>query len=207
MNQIHDFMKTVKPLNSQINYSYEILTLDEVKNHARFSAPYYLALFTDNRENYVDMGFIFQQLCLYLQSIGIGTCWVGLASPKKKNSDFVISIAFGKSDDMTREKSKFKRKTLSKISDFEDKRLVPAQLAPSSINSQPWYFKHTSDGFDVYRAKHNIIKRRFIKKWNLIDIGIALSHLYVTNEDSFEYEIKTDFEDIRGYIYVASIKI
>lgn len=207
MNQIHDFMKTVKPLNSQINYSYEILTLDEVKNHARFSAPYYLALFTDNRENYVDMGFIFQQLCLYLQSIGIGTCWVGLVSPKKKNSDFVISIAFGKSDDMTRERSKFKRKTLSKISDFEDERLVPAQLAPSAINSQPWYFKHTSDGFDVYRAKHNIIKRRFIKKWNLIDVGIALSHLYVTNEDSFEYEIKTDFEDIRGYIYVASIKI
>ena len=47
-------------------------------------------------------------------------------------------------------------KRLSKISDIEDERLIPAQLAPSAINSQPWYFKHTSDGFDVYQIKQNI---------------------------------------------------
>ena len=207
MKSIHDFMRSVKLLNEGIGYSYEILSIDDVNNLARFSAPYYLAIYCDDKENHVDMGFIFQQLCLYLQSIDIGNCWVGMASPKKRNSDFVISIAFGKSDDFTRSRDRFKRKELSEISDAEDERLIPAQLAPSSINSQPWYFKHSKDGFDVYQVKPNFLKRQFVKKWNSIDVGIALAHLYVANEDTFEFFKKTSFEDIKGHTYVGSIKI
>lgn len=207
MDLIHEFMKSIKLLNGGVSYRYDILTIDEVNNLARFSAPYYLAIYTDKKENHVDMGFIFQQLCLYLQSIDIGNCWVGLASPKKKNSDFLISIAFGKSDDFTRTRDKFKRKGLSKISDVEDEQLIPAQLAPSSINSQPWYFKHSDDGFDVYQVKPNFLKRQFVKKWNSIDVGIALAHMYVANEDTFEFFKKTDFKDIKGHTYVGSIRI
>lgn len=207
MDMIHDFISKAKPLNEDISYHYEILTVDEVKNHARFSAPYYLALYTDKKENHVDMGFIFQQLCLCLQSVGIGNCWVGLASPKKKSPDFVIAIAFGKSDDCTRDSSSFKRKRLDEISDFADERLIPAQLAPSAINAQPWYFKHSDDGFDVYQVKQNIVKRQFIKKWNPIDVGIALAHMYVANEDTFEFYKKSDFENVNGHAYIGSIKI
>ena len=207
MDLIHEFMRSIKLLNEGISYRYDIVEVDEVNNLARFSAPYYLAIYTDKKENYVDMGFIFQQLCLYLQSIDIGNCWVGLASPKKKSSDFVISIAFGKSEQMTRDISSFKRKSLSKISDVEDERLIPAQLAPSSINSQPWYFKHSDDGFDVYQVKANFLKRQFVKKWNSIDVGIALAHMYVANEDTFEFSKKTSFDDIKGHTYIGSIKI
>ena len=207
MNPIHEFMSDVRPLNDGIDYHYDILTRDRISNRARFSAPYYLALYTDKKENYVDVGFIFQQLCLYLQGIGIGNCWVGLASPKNKSSDFVITISFGRSDDMTRTRDRFKRKSLSEISDEEDERLIPAQLAPSAINGQPWYFKHSGDAFDVYQAKHNILKRQFVKKWNPIDVGIALAHMYVANEDTFEFNRKSDFEDIKGYAYVGSFKI
>lgn len=207
MDLIHDFMRSVKLLNEGISYRYDILVIGDVNNLARFSAPYYLAIYCDNKENHVDMGFIFQQLCLYLQSIDIGNCWVGLASPKKRSSDFVISIAFGKSEQMTRDVSSFKRKSLSKISDVEDERLIPAQLAPSSINSQPWYFKHSDDGFDVYQVKANFLKRQFVKKWNSIDVGIALAHMYVANEDTFEFSKKTSFDDIKGHTYIGSIKI
>ena len=207
MDLIHEFMRSIKLLNEGISYRYDIVEVDEVNNLARFSAPYYLAIYCDNKENHVDMGFIFQQLCLYLQSIDIGNCWVGLASPKKKSSDFVISIAFGKSEQMTRDISSFKRKSLSKISDVEDERLIPAQLAPSSINSQPWYFKHSDDGFDVYQVKANFLKHQFVKKWNSIDVGIALAHMYVANEDTFEFSKKTSFDDIKGHTYIGSIKI
>ena len=207
MDLIHEFMRSVKLLNEGISYRYDILEIGDVNNLARFSAPYYLAIYCDNKENHVDMGFIFQQLCLYLQSIDIGNCWVGLASPKKRSSDFVISIAFGKSEQMTRDISSFKRKSLSKISDVEDERLIPAQLAPSSINSQPWYFKHSDDGFDVYQVKANFLKRQFVKKWNSIDVGIALAHMYVANEDTFEFSKKTSFDDIKGHTYIGSIKI
>lgn len=208
MDLIHDFMASAKVLIDDIDFHYEILTKDEVKVKNRWHAPYYLALFSEDKDDYLlNLGFVFEQLCLYLQSMGIGSCWDGLDSLKKKDSNFVITIAFGKSDMMTRSRSEFKRKKLSKISDVEDDSLIPAQLAPSAINTQPWYFKHSPDGFDVYQVKQNIIKRQLLKKWNQIDVGIALAHMYVANAESFEFYKKTDFENIKGYIYKGSIKI
>ncbi len=207
-NIIHEFLSSVNPLKQGINFRYEILPPDKVNIRTRWSAPYYLALYSEKEDCHMEnIGFIFQQLSLYLQSREIGSCWVGMASPKQKSDDFIIAMAFGKSDNMTRERSSFKRKKLSEISDFEDKKLVPAQLAPSAINSQPWYFNHTDGGFDVYQAKQNILKRQVLKNWNPIDMGIALAHLYVSNPESFEFFKKDSFDNIKGYTYTGSIKI
>lgn len=207
MDLIEKAISNAKPLNNGINYYYEIFTKDEVNIRTCWNSPYYLALYSEKKDNYLEnIGFVFQQVCLYLQRIGIGSCWVGMGSLKVKNPDFVILIAFGKSDNMTRELSDFKRKKLAEISDFEDERLIPAQLAPSAINSQPWYFKHTGDGFDVFQIKQNILKRQVLKKWNPIDVGIALAHLYVSNADTFEFEMRGDVERINGYSYCGSVK-
>ncbi len=205
---IDEFMKDVKVLNADVSFRYEILTKNEMNVRTRWSSPYYLALFSEKKENYLEnIGFVFQQLSLYLQSEGIGNCWVGLVSLKKKDPDFVIAISFGRSDNMTREMTQFKRKSLSKISDFEDEILIPARLAPSSINSQPWFFRHTNDGFDVFQVKQNILKRKFLKKLNAIDMGIVLAQMYVANPETFEFYIKSGVENIKGYSYVGSIKI
>lgn len=207
MSAIREFLDNVEPLNSEINYSYEILTKDKLNIRTRWKAPYYLALYSERNDNYgVNLGFIFQQLSLFLQSLDIGSCWVGMATLKENNPEFVIAIAFGKSDDLTRDISQFKRKNLSEISDFEDEKLIPVQIAPSAVNSQPWYFKHTDEGFDVYKVKHNIVKRKILGKWNDVDIGIALAHLYVSNPETFEFEVK-DKKDIKGHTYVGSVKI
>ena len=80
-------------------------------------------------------------------------------------------------------------------------------MAPSAINSQPWYFKHSGNGFDVYQVKQNILKRQILKKWNPIDMGIALAHMYLANENTFKFNIKTDFEKIKGYTYIGSFEI
>lgn len=208
MNLIHEFLSAAEQLNDEIEYSYEILTRDMVNVRTRWSAPYYLAIYSEKRDNYLEnVGFVFQQLSLYLQILGIGSCWVAMASPKSKRPDFIITIAFGKSDDISRDIAQFKRKSLSDITDFEDEKLVPAQLAPSAINSQPWYFKHADDGFDVYQVRHNILKRQVLKKWNPIDMGIALAHLYVVNPDSFQFQRKNDFENIKGHTYTGSVKL
>ncbi|MBR0370552.1 MAG: hypothetical protein IJH63_07520 [Methanobrevibacter sp.] len=207
MTPIKEFISKAKVLNSDIDYSYKILTKDELSIKTRWKSPYYLALYSEKKGNYgANLGFIFQQLSLYMQSIDIGSCWVGMATVKQKDPNFVIAISFGKSNDLTRDISKFKRKELSKIADREDEKLIPAQLAPSAVNSQPWYFKHTDDGFDVYKTKHNIVKQKIIGKWNDIDMGIALSHIYVSNPDTFEFEFKNK-EDIKGYSYFGSLKI
>ena len=208
MDSIIDFISTVKPLNDNINYYYEILNADEVKLRTRWRAPYYLALYSERKDNYLEnIGFVFQQVSLFMQSMGIGSCWVGLGSLRVKNPEFVILIAFGKSDDMTRDISSFKRKKLSEISDIEDERLIPAQLAPSAVNSQPWYFKHRDDVFDVFQIKQNIVKRQFLKKWNPIDVGIAISHLYVTNKNTFKFTVNDNLNKIKGYSYCGTIKI
>ena len=208
MAPIHEFISNVKSLNDNINYRYEILTKGELNLKTRWSAPYYLALYSEKKDNYLEnIGFIFEQVSLFLQCMGIGSCWVGMASVKKKDPEFIIAIAFGKSNDLTRDVSKFKRKSLANISDFEDDRLKPAQLAPSAINSQPWFYKHSNDGFDVYQVKQNIIKRQILKKWNPIDMGISLAHMYVANEKTFEFKVNDDFENIKGYSYTGSIKI
>ena len=207
MTPIHEFMSNVKPLISEIRYSYKILTKDEVSIKTMWSAPYYLAIYSEKKENYgLNVGFIFQQLSLYMQSLNIGSCWVGMGSVKKKNPEFIILISFGKSNDLKRDISGFKRKSLSKISDAEDEKLKAAQLAPSAINLQPWYFKHTEEGYDVFKVKHNIVKRKIVGKWNDIDIGIALAHLYVSNKDTFKFEFKNK-SDIKGYTYIGSLKI
>lgn len=206
MDIIHDFMKSVKPLLDGLEYSYEIFEKREVNVRNRWSAPYYLALFCEKKDICkVNIGFVFQQISLFLQSQGIGSCWDGLDSVKGKKS--IILIAFGRSNEMTRDVSSFKRKSLDKISDYADERLKPAQLAPSAINLQPWYFRHADGGFDVYQVKQNILKRKIVKKWNPIDVGIALAHMYVANEESFEFYIKSDFDKLDGYIYIGSIKI
>ena len=207
MSAIKEFMDNVKPLDSKINYSYEILTKDKLNIRTRWNAPYYLALYSQKKENYgVNIGFVFQQLSLFLQSLDIGSCWVGMASLKRNNPDFVITIAFGKSADLSRDISQFKRKELTDISDREDEKLIPAQLAPSAVNSQPWYFKHTDDGFDVYKVRHNIVKRKILGKWNDVDIGIALSHLYVSNPDTFEFKFENK-KDLKGYDHLGTLKI
>ena len=46
-----------------------------------------------------------------------------------------------------------------------------------------------------------------LKRWNPIDVGISLAHMYVTNEESFEFFDKTSFDEIKGYTYTGSIKI
>lgn len=44
-------------------------------------------------------------------------------------------------------------------------------------------------------------------KWNEIDVGIALAHIYIENEDTFEFFIKKDYEKLKSYIYEGSFKI
>ena len=207
MSTIKEFLDNVKVLTPEIKYYYKILTKDEVSLKTRWSAPYYLALYSEKKENFgVNLGFVFQQASLFMQSLDIGSCWVGLGSVKEKNPEFVILIAFGESNDLERDIAQFKRKSLSEISDFEDEKLKPAQLAPSAVNSQPWYFKHAAEGYDVFKIKHNLVKRKILGKWNDIDVGIALAHIYVSNEDTFQFEFKNK-EDIKGYEYIGSLKI
>ncbi|MDO5826061.1 MAG: nitroreductase family protein [Methanosphaera sp.] len=213
INSIEEFIDNVKPLYPNINSDYDIVDSANVKTIMNWKAPYYLQIYSQNTENcFKNIGFIYQQVDLYLQGNDIGSCWVGVAKPRKHNHEnlkYIITIAFGKSDeDISRSTDEFKRKSLDEISDNYDDKLNVARLAPSAMNSQPWYFTHNNDNtYNIYRKKQNIIKRKLLDKLNQIDIGIALAHLYVANRDSFEYFTNEDYKKLDGYIYEGSFKI
>lgn len=213
---MEDFIQKTKKLNKNIDYYYEIVTKDKIKTILPWKAPHYLLLFSEEKENYKEnIGFIFQQLDLYLQSKGIGTCWLGMVSPNKKYNkkdekySYIIAISLGyPKNQLYRKKEEFKRKKLEEISDKRDEKLIPAQYAPSAVNSQPWYFTHDENGtINIYREKLGIIKKRTIGKWNPVDIGIALAHIYITNTQTFKFHIKKEYDEIKNKIYIGSFEI
>ena len=165
---------------------------------------------------YENAGFMFQQLDLYLQSIGMGVCWLGMGKMNNKdikgseqdNLKFVILLAFGyPHDDPPRSStSEFRRKALSEICDIPNPKLEPARLAPSSVNSQPWYFTHENNVIQAYRSIGGGINT-MLGDMNRIDMGIALAHMYVANPDTFCFFKSQNAKNIKGYKYTGSFTI
>jgi nitroreductase len=201
----------VKPLYN-IKVDYKITESEKIKGLFAVKAPHYLTISSEVKDGYLtNVGFMFQQMDLYLQNIGLGSCWLGSAKPLVKPEpplEFVIMLAFGKPLERPyRNLSEFKRKPLNEISDASDKRLEAARLAPSGINSQPWYFVNDGNIFHVYCEKHGAVKALIYERMNKIDMGIALAHLYVGNKDTFRFFTVENPKQMKGYYYIGSVEI
>lgn len=121
--------------------------------------------------------------------------------------EFVILIAFGHTNEPLRKGiDDFRRKPMEEISDRADERLEPARLAPSSTNSQPWYFTHEGENIHVYRSETGLLRHKMLGKMNQIDIGIALAHLYLANPGSFRFE-KTNAPELKGHAYCGTVTL
>ena len=200
-----------KPLYPEIRVHWDIVSRDQVKCIFPWTTPQVIAVYSEETEGYLEnTGFLFQQMDLYLQTLGLGVCWLGIGrmnpktAPEVEGMKFVIMLAFGhpKSDPLRYELKGFKRKSLDKIADGADPRLEPARLAPSSINSQPWYFVHEGETIHAYCFGKGIIPYM-----NCIDMGIVLAHLYVANEKSFRFFKVENAPEVAGYGYSGSFLI
>ena len=116
-----------------------------------------------------------------------------------------MMIAFGhpKGKALRDSKTDFKRKPLLEISDMKDERLEPARFAPSSVNSQPWYFAHDEDMIHVY-CRHKGLLNKTLGNTNQLDVGIALAHMYVANKDTFSFKKLDQHKDIKNCTYIGS---
>lgn len=84
MENINIFLKNIKPLFEDIKIEYDITS----SKNASIKAPHYLAIYSENKENYlVNVGFMFQQFSLYLTEMGIGSCWAGFGKPDLAKSN------------------------------------------------------------------------------------------------------------------------
>ncbi len=194
----------MKPLYPEIKVHWDIVPRNQVKCICPWTTPQLITIYSEEAEGYLEnIGFLFQQMDLYLQTLGLGVCWLGMGRMNPKTTtvvegmQFVIMLAFGypKGDQLRRELKDFKRKSLEQITDKADPRLEPARMAPSAVNSQPWYFTHEGDIIHVYCSK----------KGSRLDAGIALAHLYVTNMERFIFFKAAQPTDLPGYGYVGSV--
>lgn len=215
LDGLRTFIDNTRVLNPNIKWSYDIVGSENVRMLQRFKSPHYLLIFSESKENYLqNIGFIFQQVDLYLQSNGIGSCWIGAGSPKNYENpnpeqDFVILMMFGRSQgEIYRELSQFERKIICEISDERDDRLMPARYAPSAANTQTWYFTHNKDGsYNVYRNKRRIRLNKKMDAWNQVDIGIALAHMYVANQDAFNFSLDKPHQELKNKVFEGSFTI
>jgi nitroreductase len=213
LEEISDFTNTLKPLYEGIKTRCEFTEPENVKkNMLTVSAPHYILISSEKKDgSLMNAGFMFQQMDLFIQSRGLGSCWLGSAKPVEMANnefEFVIVLAFGKPQGSPyRELSGYKRKALSEISANADERLEPARLAPSGINSQPWYFRSDGNDIHAYCAKHGAIKARVYERMNKIDMGIALAHLYISNPHTFEFYEQPEPKTVKGHYYIGSIRI
>ena len=91
----------------------------------------------------------------------------------------------------------FKRKTMEQITDRPDAKLEPARLAPSAVNSQPWYFTHEGETVHVYCRNAG----------SHLDAGIALAHLYIANVETFRFFKAENPAPMQGYTYIGSVNL
>ena len=195
----------MKPLYPDIKVHWDIVPRNQVKCICPWTTPQLITIYSEEADGYLEnIGFLFQQMDLYLQTLGLGVCWLGLGRMNPKTTQvegmkFVIMLAFGhpKGDQLRHDLKGFKRKPMEQITDKKDPRLEPARLAPSAVNSQPWYFNHEGNAIHVHCSK----------KGSRLDIGIVLAHLYVANEATFRFFQAEKVAEVSGYRYIGSFTL
>ena len=184
--QIESAFKKLIPLDPGIRTDFAIIGQAKMRGLFANPAPYYILAFSEEKGNYfANIGYMLEQLDLYLSANGIGACWLGLAKPKaitgKNGLPFVIALAVGMpAAELTRASTgEFIRKPVEEITrgdeNFPWKEAV--RLAPSARNKQPWYFIGAKDKIHCFRIKNSGPSVFLLERLNLLDMGIACCYL------------------------------
>ena len=215
--EIKAFIKELEPLYKDIKTEISIVSNEGVNVYLPVKSPHYLVMTSENKEGYLtNVGYMLQQMDLFLSSRGIGSCYVGMAQPTKEvkktfTLEYVIVLAFGKPLESLHRASvsEFKRKPLGEITNIigMGELLEPVRLAPSATNSQPWYFSVDKNKINIYCFKANFIKAIAYGKMNKIDMGIALCHLSLAAANSgknLEFVTSNTAQEQcpKGYYYI-----
>ena len=165
----------------------EFVSGNDVKGLFKVSSPDYLCFFSDKSDAALkNAGFILGQLILYISSKNLGCCFLGKTKPNQKPDDFVIALAVGHPSESGKRQAGevFKRKPLADITEIPnaEELLNPVRLAPSAMNSQPWFFSGSKEEILVSKTSEGLLGKLFLSKLNDLDIGISLAFLKLSAE-------------------------
>ncbi|HHY11356.1 MAG TPA: nitroreductase [Firmicutes bacterium] len=224
LTELNDYASGLEPLFEDITVKFTFAKHGEVRNLLPVRAPHYVLISSEKKDNYLyNVGFMGQQIDLFLSANGLGSCWMGAAKPRPGqivkqpgNLDFVIMLGFGKpAEPLHRtDVSQFRRKPMSQISSVKDgeRLLEPVRLAPSAVNRQPWCFYGTTSEVHIGRTKLNPLTSTLYDRLNQIDTGIALCHLVLSAQHMgrpvcFRFAGPRETEPPKGYQYVITANI
>lgn len=193
IKEIEDEFTRFKPLVDDIKVKIKIVKDSTI---CRRGQEYCILFYSEKKENYLqNVGYLGEQLDLYLVSKNIGTLWFGIGKAKEKQIDgldYVIMIAIAKvdsEDKFRKDMYKSKRKEISEIWNGDDYLDIAniVRFAPSACNTQPWIVESKEKELEVYRykkhGKRGIMPLDKVIYYNQIDIGIFLCFLELCLEE------------------------
>ena len=181
---VNNFIKEVKPLYDDIKT--EIIIVPEKETTCHRGADYCVLFYSESKGEYLrNIGYIGEQIDLYLNSIGLGALWFGIGKPKEVRNNglqYVIMLAFKRMpvNSFRKDMFKSKRKPVEEIWSGEsiDDVTNIVRFAPSACNTQPWYIENKNNELFIYRykkpGKRGIMPINQVMYYNRIDIGIFL---------------------------------
>ena len=222
LKDIENKFKDLKPLVDDIKVKIKIV---KDGSTCRRGQEYCILFYSEKKDNYLqNIGYLGEQLDLYLVSKNIGTLWFGIGKVNEKEFDglsFVIMIAIAKvdkEDKFRKDMYKSKRKELSEIwegNSFLDIGNI-VRFAPSACNTQPWRVESSNNELKIYRyrkeGKRGIMPKDMVIYYNQIDIGIFLCFLELClekNNISYNKElyIEKNHEDENNLVATYKIVI
>lgn len=183
ISKLDVFINSVNPLYSSIRTN--IVIVPESETTCKRGAEYCILFYSVKKGEYLrNIGYIGEQIDLYLASESIAALWYGLGRPKQmkiNDLDFVIMIAIAKMPENKFRKDMFKskRKPIDEIWMGETLSIAEiVRFAPSACNTQPWFTENTGEELIVYRCKkpgkRGIMPAGKVGYYNRIDVGIYL---------------------------------
>lgn len=200
IDEILKFADSLPMLTKGIKVEFKLVSNIETNQgfNGPFSikAPYYICLSSEKKDDYLlNAGYLMQQISLYIETKGLGACFLGGASPGwgLKNTmkfDYIIALAFGKSrEPLYRDSILAKRYTEKELVVYKEevssdvrKLLDAAHLAPSSYNNQPWRFVVYKNRIHIFTKKNPWFAKP-LAKLQMIDIGIMLANMMIAAEE------------------------
>ncbi len=205
LKDIEEKFASLKPLAEDIKVKIKIAKKGVTCMRGQ---EYCILFYSEKKDNYLqNIGYLGEQLDLYLVSKNIGTLWFGIGRAEEKQLDgldYVIMIAIAKVDSpgkFRKDMYKSKRKELEEIwegNNYLDIANI-VRFAPSACNTQPWKVEAEAKELKVYRyrkeGKRGIMPKDLVIYYNQIDIGIFLCFMELClNREKISYT-RTVFEE------------
>lgn len=83
----------MKPLYPDIRVRWDIVPREQVRCICPWTTQQLIAIYSEEAEGYLEnIGFMFQQMELYLQTLGLGVCWLGMGRMDPKIATPVMTM-------------------------------------------------------------------------------------------------------------------